>query len=342
MRLPQGTAYRLLLWVVACGLAVVTVLIVHARTLQTGIEELGTQGQQRIAVYLQSIKGELARYDYLPAILALSDDVAAMLRFPADSELREKVNDYLRRVNDNARSSAAYILDLDGRTLAASNSNDPISFVGVNLSYRPYFQNASKGTHGRFYAIGTTSGVPGYFYATPIVRDGATLGVMALKVSLDSLEATWKSGSDVVSIADGNGVVFLSSLPSWQYRTLEPLASTALEQIHDSRQYDGAVLTQVGISKASRSTEHGQIVRIDPSINGGVELRPAITLSREGRFPRQIGSLFSFQIWPRPERPLGMQRSLRHLRADLLFCLPSISPTAGKRWQPRPRPDVRW
>src|SRR3954447_12091314 len=94
MRLPQGTAYRLLLWVVACGLAVVTVLIVHARTLQAGIEELGTQGRQRIAVYLQSIKGELARYDYLPAVLALSDDVAAMLRFPADSELREKVNVY--------------------------------------------------------------------------------------------------------------------------------------------------------------------------------------------------------------------------------------------------------
>jgi len=154
-------------------------------------------------------------------------------------------------------------------TLAASNSNDPISFVGVDLSYRPYFQSASKGTHGRFYAIGTTSGVPGYFYAIPIVRNGATLGVMALKVSLDSLEATWKSGSEVVSIADGNGVVFLSSLSSWKYKTLEPLAPTVVEQIHDSRQYDGAVLTPVGISKASRLTEHGQIVRIDSSINAG-------------------------------------------------------------------------
>src|SRR4051794_14000480 len=153
MHLPQGTAYCLLLWVVACGLAAVTVLIVHARTLQAGIEELGAQGQKRIAVYLQSIKGGLARYDYLPAILALNDDVAAMLRFPADSELREKINDCLRHVNDNARSAAAYILDLDGRTLAASNSDDPISFVGVDLSYRPYFQDATKGTHGHFYAI---------------------------------------------------------------------------------------------------------------------------------------------------------------------------------------------
>ena len=190
MRLPQGRACHLLLWMIACGVAAVAVLLVHARTLQAGIEELGAQGQQRAAVYLQGIKGELARYDYLPAVLALSDDVVAMLRFPVDSELREKVNNYLRQVNDSAKSSAAYILDLDGRTLAASNANDPISFVGVNLSYRPYFQDAAKGTHGRFYAIGTTSGVPGYFYAIPIVRSGATLGVMALKVSLDSLEAT--------------------------------------------------------------------------------------------------------------------------------------------------------
>src|SRR3954468_22948800 len=105
MRLPQGTAYRLVLWAVACGLAVVTVLIVHARTLQAGIEELGAQGQKRIAVYLQSIKGELARYDYLPAILALNDDVAAMLRFPADSELREKINGHLEKLTFSERAN---------------------------------------------------------------------------------------------------------------------------------------------------------------------------------------------------------------------------------------------
>src|SRR3954468_6592358 len=140
MRLPQGRPCHLLLWILACGVAAAAVLLVHARTLQAGIDDLGAQGQQRIAVYLQSIKGELARYDYLPAVLALSDDVAAMLRFPADSELRGKVNNYLRRVNDSARSSAAYILDLDGVTLAASNSNDPISFVGVDLSIAHTFR----------------------------------------------------------------------------------------------------------------------------------------------------------------------------------------------------------
>src|SRR5215207_9847471 len=85
-RLPQETAHRLLLWVVACGLAVGTVLIVHARTLQAGIEEFRTQGQQKIAVYLKSIRGELTRYDYLPAVLSLSDDVVSMLRFPTDTE----------------------------------------------------------------------------------------------------------------------------------------------------------------------------------------------------------------------------------------------------------------
>jgi two-component system, NtrC family, C4-dicarboxylate transport sensor histidine kinase DctB len=106
--LPQGTVVRLLVWAVAWSLAAVTVLVVHARAQQAGIEKLHAQGQQRLDFYLNSIEGELARYDYLPAVLALNDDVAAMLRNQADSQLRNKVNTYLipRAVASDSREIA--------------------------------------------------------------------------------------------------------------------------------------------------------------------------------------------------------------------------------------------
>jgi two-component system C4-dicarboxylate transport sensor histidine kinase DctB len=191
-----------------------------------------------------------------------------MLQNPTDLSPIRKANDYLQRVNESARSSAVYILDLNGLTLAASNWNDPISFVGVNLAYRPYFQDASKGINGRFYAIGTTSGVPGYFRSTPIIRNGQTLGVMALKVSLDTLEEAWKSAREVVSIIDRNGVVFLSSASTWKYKATGLLTPSVLEEIRASRQYETATLDPIEITPVSDWGENGRIVKLNVISNG--------------------------------------------------------------------------
>jgi two-component system, NtrC family, C4-dicarboxylate transport sensor histidine kinase DctB len=268
LNLSQRTFFRLLLWVAACSLVVATVFLVHSRARQTALKELRTQSHQRLEVYLKSVEGELARYDYLPTVIALNTDVAAMLQYPTDPSLIGKVNDYLQLVNESARSSAVYILDLNGLTLAASNWNDPISFVGVNLAYRPYFQDASKGINGRFYAIGTTSGVPGYFRSTPITRNGQTIGVMALKVSLDALEEAWKSEGEIVSIIDRNEVVFLSAASTWKYKATGFLTPSVLEKIRASRQYEAATLDPVEITPVSDWGENGRIVKLNVISNG--------------------------------------------------------------------------
>jgi two-component system, NtrC family, C4-dicarboxylate transport sensor histidine kinase DctB len=176
------------------------------------------------------------------------------------------VNDYLQRVNASANSSAVYILDRNGVTLAASNWNEDVSFVGVNLDYRPYFQEALKAAHGRFVGIGTTSGIPGYFRSSPIFHDGAVLGVLALKVSLEKLEAAWRAGDarspEIVAVADRNGVIFLSSRSSWKYETLGPLGPQVMEQIRASHQYEGASLKPIGVL-GLRPFEAARVVRLN-------------------------------------------------------------------------------
>lgn len=248
-------AARLLAWTLVAATVAGIVFMAHARVFTAGKEQLLLQGKSRLDTYLASIEGALARHDYLPTIAALSEQVPALLRNRTDRALQAKVNAYLKGVSDSAHASAVYILDLDGVTLAASNSEDPISFVGVDLSYRPYFREAAKGKRGRFYAIGTTSGVPGYFRAIPIISEGVPIGVMALKIQLDRLEAAWRSPNEIVAIADGNGVVFLTSAPGWKYKTLSRLDPDVLEGIERSRQYEGSALAPMNISRSSNPND---------------------------------------------------------------------------------------
>src|SRR5207253_6595928 len=111
----------------------------------------------------------------------------------------------------------------NGTTLVSSNWESPFSFVGKNFAYRPYFTDAMAGGTGRFYAIGTTSGEPGYFLSHPVfgtrigldnVPRRTVIGVVVVKVLLDELERAWAKGGESIALADANGVMFLSSVPS--------------------------------------------------------------------------------------------------------------------------------
>ncbi|KIX51198.1 hypothetical protein SY87_00005 [Burkholderia pseudomallei] len=63
--------------------------------------------------------------------------------------LRDEANAYLNAVQKNAELSAAYVMNARGETLAASNSNEPGSFIGSNYAFRPYFADAMKRGFGR-------------------------------------------------------------------------------------------------------------------------------------------------------------------------------------------------
>jgi C4-dicarboxylate-specific signal transduction histidine kinase len=50
-----------------------------------------------------------------------------------------------------------YLMDASGNTIASSNRHAPDSFVGMNFSFRPYFQHAMQGLPSNYLALGTTS-----------------------------------------------------------------------------------------------------------------------------------------------------------------------------------------
>jgi len=74
----------------------------------------------------------------MPAIVARQDSVRALLNAGphASPALVQGVNTYLEAVNQEAGSVAVDVIDLQGSVIAASNWNQPLSFVGTNVSYR--------------------------------------------------------------------------------------------------------------------------------------------------------------------------------------------------------------
>jgi two-component system sensor histidine kinase AauS len=57
-------------------------------------------------------------------------------------------------------------MDTTGRVLATSNWRDADSYLGEDLSFRAYFQNAVRGQPGRFYGIGSTTANPATTWPT--------------------------------------------------------------------------------------------------------------------------------------------------------------------------------
>lgn len=200
------------------------------------------QADQRADFYALTLQSELARFETWPRIAAFEQALGALLLQPGDPARRAAANRYLEDVQRSANVNAVFLIDAHGVAIASSNWNLPSSYVGQSYAFRPYFHEAMGAGFGRFYAIGNTTGVPGYFVAAPISAGAKVVGVVAVKASLDGFGAALTKSGDIVLLSDANGVVFLSSVPAFTYRTLTLLTPEVQSHLRQTLQYGDTVL----------------------------------------------------------------------------------------------------
>ena len=212
-------------------------------SVQRGLSALQQSTAMRAERYAATLESTLDRYEFLPALVSLHPSVRGLLAAPQDPARIAAVNDYLVDVNRRARASATYVIAANGMALAASNHGEPGSFVGTDYRFRPYFQRAARGEVGRFYAIGITSDEPGYYIAQPIESAGKVIGVTVVKLNLEWFQRAGAGRAEPLMVADDHGVIFLSSVPPWQYRTLRTLPPELQAELHNTRQYHDQAVT---------------------------------------------------------------------------------------------------
>ncbi|MDB5869055.1 MAG: sensor histidine kinase, partial [Polaromonas sp.] len=224
------------------------------------IRALRDATSHRLDLYASNLQAEMDRFAYLPPVVSLNEHVIELLEKPKDAHTQDAVNRYLDTVATYAGASAIYVMNRQGLTLAASNWKQPASFVNMNFAYRPYFQEAARGVPSRFYGVGTVSREAGYYFAHAVKKNGIVIGVTAVKVSLERLDQAWGHGGEKIAVADGNGVIFLSSEPNWKYRTLRRLSDETMGRLAQTRQYSEAgLLSPLGL-REKRVLEDGSAI----------------------------------------------------------------------------------
>ncbi|MDR2305851.1 MAG: sensor histidine kinase [Paucimonas sp.] len=201
-----------------------------------GIRTLSETGERQLELHARTVESEISKYTYLPSLLELEDSVSHLLTDP-DGGYRQAVNEYLEGLNRRSRSRAIFVLDTSGRVQATSNWRDADSFLGEDLSFRAYFQDAVRGEPGRFYGIGSTTGEAGYYLAHGLEEHGKIIGVAVIKVRLDTLEERWQRARLEAFVSDENGIIILSSDPARRLKSVRPLTPQIKERLARSLQY---------------------------------------------------------------------------------------------------------
>ena len=236
--------------------------VVSTWTYKKGLVELKAQGNIRLELYINYLQGVLGKYESLPELLAIDSNLVRPLLDPFDDQRLETLNKYLETINRVSDALDTYLMNKDGLTIAASNWNEKQPFIGINFSYRPYFQDAMKGKPGRYFAIGTTSSKRGYYFAYPVRNGEEILGVVAIKIAIDSIEQKWVNRDENFLVSDPDGVVFITTNPDWRYKTFQSLAPTVLKSIEENRRYPDTAL--IPLAESIISYENGmQILTID-------------------------------------------------------------------------------
>jgi PAS domain S-box-containing protein len=235
----------------------------------SSIKESAFKEAERQAVArVQTIKKNLSSYllENRKPVRALAGmkELRRVLLQPTNLNAMVNANAVLDHFNKTLDTEVCYLMTREGDTIASSNRNAPDSFVGKNFDFRPYFQQAVRGTPATYLALGTASGRRGAYYSHPIAgkEPGTFDGVVVIKASIELVEKELVAAPDeIVLVTDPQGIVFISNRKNWLYHSLSELSPDQKSRIEDSMQFGHGPWVWTGL------TARGEKYAVDNSGN---------------------------------------------------------------------------
>lgn len=230
---------------------------------------LGDAAAHQLDLYAAVLDIELGKQADLPSLIDADGEIDALLAAPDGVSRRADVNRRLTRFVARSGALLATAVDAHGRVLASSDWYRPDSSLDHVVANEPCVGDALAGREARRFAPDPRSGAPEVCFARPLLRDGATLGAVVVRVSLEPIEATWidsafRPESEKPLVVDAQGVVIMSSVPAWKSQPLTALMT------HDRALANGAELVQMRPSAAD--VRGAQVVHEQPLARFGWRL----------------------------------------------------------------------
>ncbi|SON55631.1 C4-dicarboxylate transport sensor protein DctB [Hartmannibacter diazotrophicus] len=246
LKMPLNT----IVFTVAAMLVIAGTAAVCAIVWRNGeLASLRETGEHRLTFATSQLQNEISRQDYIHHIIALDPDVKDVLAASPARPGSYPIHRKLAMIGAEANTAAIYVLSRNGTVIAASDDSSPVSVIGTSHLARPYFLGALTDGSSAFFGIDPAAGRTSYFLAEA-VRDGETiLGVTVVKIDFTAIEGTWEAAEEKIVVTDENGVILLSGIPAWRYRTLAPLPSPTKAEIIYSDRYLGEKLDPLAVTK---------------------------------------------------------------------------------------------
>lgn len=206
-------------------------------TLAALFSEQEKSGNATLDVYGAALRGSLEKYRALPRLLSRHPLVTALMHDMDNPEKVQDVNILFGESKVVTGAAEIYLMRAGATTIAASNAYAPVSFIGANFAYRPYYQQAIEGRLGRYFAQGTTSKKRGYYFSYPIWAKHQIAGVITVKVDIDALETLFQDTPRDAVVTDKHGIVFMATRPEWRFHSLTPLGPKDIQEVENNRQY---------------------------------------------------------------------------------------------------------
>ncbi len=274
-------------WVVTftLALAILGMVVAHRTSSRAGLQQLAAVAGERLELYASNLEAELARHAYLPSLMALDEDVQALLKQPNDEALRQRTSLRLARVNVRAGAILMLVADKSGQVIASSQPSRQDGLPPERLASAlqdgatSFFATHSVG-------LGAAPGMSGstdHVFVQPVQRDGQVQGLMLVKISLAPLEATWmdlgvRSHGEKLLVVDELDVVIMSSVPEWKFRALGEVSAARRTMLMNTGRYPPeAPLSPLMLSDEERVAPDAVLRRV-PGVSGG---RSGLRLAQE-------------------------------------------------------------
>jgi two-component system sensor histidine kinase/response regulator len=162
--------------------------------------------------------------------------------------------------------NGVYVMSRDG-TVVAHETQGPKS-TGINLAFRPYFQQAVHGAVSVYAAIGSNTKERGMYYAAPLYESdtpsSAIIGVVMFKVGFESVDAQLANVGLPMLLLSPQGVTFASTRPEWLFAMTPPLTQARIDAVRASRQmghhFDNGVASALPFSPDTAQGEINGVV----------------------------------------------------------------------------------
>jgi len=227
-------------WMIALLLWVGLMLAVSFVSYRQAVKELRLEAQISLASIDSKLNAQINKYQSLPKVVSKHNLIIDTLMSESNTDRNptvQKLNVLLESYSHDTDSEAIYLLDANGTAIASSNWQQEDSFVGVDYRFRPYFQQSIKGFELGYFALGTVSGVRGYYFSTPVYHSDRVVGVLVVKIPLDAIEENLVDRSFDFVVTDVHGAVFFSSRTLWNYHSIGILSDEIKKRLIAQRQY---------------------------------------------------------------------------------------------------------